>query len=77
MAPSNSAAKKLVEGTEVDSMLEKAETVEPEHQLPATDVGNDHVPGGTKGDSAIQKLLEEDETERALKKAESHAANNV
>ena len=31
VSPSNSAAKKLVEGTEVDSMLEKAEKIEPEH----------------------------------------------
>lgn len=58
----------------MDNMLDKAEKVEsPDHQLPATDTGSDHVPGGAKGDSAIKKLLEEDETERALKKAEGHA----
>lgn len=54
-------------------MLEKAEKTEPQHQVPVTDTGSDHVPGGNKGDSAIKKLLEEDETEKALAKAESHA----
>jgi hypothetical protein len=66
--------KKLLEGTDVESMLEKAENKEPEHQLPVRDVGSDNVPGGKKGDSAIVKLLEESETEKALQKAEGHAA---
>ena len=57
-------------------MLEKAEAPkEPEHQI--KDLGNENVPGGKSGDSAIRKLLEEDETEKSLKKAEKHAAQNA